>query len=85
MIGDEVVLRRQIADLSLGGCRFLGPAWESKGTELELVLNFPASRSSLPIEGQVVRASEHDMGVRFHAITDDQKWALRKHIREAQR
>jgi hypothetical protein len=32
----------------------------------------------------VVRANERDMGVRFHQITDEQKWALRKCMRETQ-
>ncbi len=84
LIGEEVLLAQPLEDISLGGCRFAGPAWEREGGELQLVLNFPASGAAVSVEGRVVRASEADMGVRFHAITDEQKWALRKHIREAQ-
>ena len=33
----------------------------------------------------VVRATDHDMGLRFENLSDEQKWALRKHIRDVQR
>jgi hypothetical protein len=85
VIGEEVLLAQPLDDISLGGCRFTGAAWEPAGTEIQLVLSFPASGAQVPLDGTIVRASEHDMGVRFHAITEEQKWALRKHIREAQR
>ena len=81
IIGDEVVLARPLADVSLGGCRFDGPAWESEGSEVKLVLSFAAAQ--IPVDAVIVRSSETDMGVRFHSVTDEQKWALRKHIREA--
>jgi hypothetical protein len=84
MIGDEVLLAQPLEDISLGGCRFAGPAWEPEGGEIQLVLSFPASGATVSVEGTIVRAGDADMGVRFHAITDEQKWALRKHIREAQ-
>ena len=84
VVGEEVLLAQPLEDISLGGCRFVGPAWEVAGTELQLVLSFPASGAQVPLDGTVVRANDADMGVRFHAITDEQKWALRKHIREAQ-
>jgi len=84
VIGEEVLLACPLVDVSLGGCRFEGPAWEVEGAQIEIVLDFPSSTASLPIDGVVVRASETDMGVRFQAITDEQKWALRKHIRGAQ-
>lgn len=86
IIGEEVMLARPIADISLGGCRFGGRAWETAGTEVELVLSFPAvGGANLPVSGVVVRSSERDMGVRFQNLSDEQKWALRKHIREAGR
>jgi hypothetical protein len=85
VIGNEVMLARQLADISMGGCRFGGEAWEPKGTELQMVLSFPALGANLPLSGMVVRSSAEDMGVRFHNLSDDQKWALRKHIREMQR
>jgi hypothetical protein len=81
VIGEEVVLARPLEDVSLGGCRFAGPAWEREGSEVRLVLSFAASSANVPLEGTIVRAGELDMGVRFHAITDEQKWALRKYIR----
>jgi len=48
------------------------------------VVSFPASGAAVCLDGTIVRADETDMGVRFHAITDEQKWALRKQIRETQ-
>jgi hypothetical protein len=85
VIGHEVVLAAPLADLSMGGCRFAGKGWEAPGTEVELVLSFPRKAANLPIRGIVVRASNRDMGIQFQNLSDEQKWALRKHIREAQR
>jgi hypothetical protein len=83
VIGDEVMLAHPLEDVSLGGCRFAGPAWEPEGSEISLVLEF-AGGVAVAVAGLVVRANERDMGVRFHQITDEQKWALRKCMREAQ-
>jgi hypothetical protein len=85
VIGEEVVLSHIIADLSLGGCRFGEPAWESAGTVVQIVLTFPTLGANLPLTGRVVRATDHDMGLRFENLSDEQKWALRKHIRDVQR
>ena len=82
MIGEEIVLAHPLADISMGGCRFDAPAWESEGAEVQLVLGFPSISQSLPIEAKIVRASKKDMGVRFHKLSDQEKWALRKHLRE---
>ncbi len=84
VIGCEVVLGRPVADLSLGGCRFGGRGWERAGADVELVLSFPKLSANLPLTGIVVRSSDRDMGIKFHNLSDEQKWALRKHIREAQ-
>jgi hypothetical protein len=85
VIGAEVVLGRPVADLSLGGCRFAGRAWEEPGTVVQLVVTFPGLGANLPLTGTIVRASERDMGIKFQDLSDEQKWALRKHIREAQK
>jgi hypothetical protein len=85
VIGEEVVLARPVADLSMGGCRFGGQAWETPGTEVQIVLSFPALGANLPLTGVVVRSSDRDMGVKFQGLSDEQKWALRKHIRELQK
>ena len=85
VIGSEVLLAEPLDDISLGGCRFGSAAWESEGTEVQMVLSFPKIGANLPVTGMVVRASDRDMGVRFHNLSDEQKWALRKHLREAQR
>lgn len=85
VIGEEIALGRPVSDISLGGCRFGGEGWEIPGTEVQLVLTFPALNANLPVTGVVVRSSDRDMGVRFQNLSDEQKWALRKHIREAQR
>ena len=50
-----------------------------------MVLSFPTLGANLPLAGMVVRSSERDMGIRFHKLSDEQKWALRKHIRELQK
>lgn len=84
VIGRQVMLAHPLDDVSLSGCRFDTPAWEPLGSVVQLVLGFPASGAAIPLSGLIVRASERDMGVRFHEITDEQKWALRKHLREAQ-
>ncbi len=85
VIGQEVVLAQPIADLSMGGCRFTGKGWEAPGVDVELVLTFPRKSANLPLSGVVVRASDRDMGIAFQDLSDEQKWALRKHIRDAQR
>jgi hypothetical protein len=85
VIGEEVVLSRAIADISLGGCRFGEPAWETAGTVVQIVLTFPTLGANLPLTGRVVRATDDDMGLRFENLSDEQKWALRKHIRDVQR
>lgn len=79
------MLSRPVADVSLGGCRFGGEGWESAGTQVQMVLSFPSLGANLPLTGLVVRSSERDMGVRFNQLSDEQKWALRKHIRELQK
>jgi len=84
VIGEEVVLCRAVGDISLGGCRFWGTGWETAGTEVHLVLTFPSLRANLPVTGVVVRSSATDMGIRFQNLTDEQKWALRKHLRDLQ-
>ena len=83
VIGEQVMLAHPVEDISLGGCRFAGPAWEPEGSELALVFEFSGG-ATVPVAGLVVRANERDMGVRFHQITDEQKWALRKSMRETQ-
>lgn len=85
VIGHEVVLAAPLADLSMGGCRFAGKGWESPGVEVDIVLSFPRQSANLPLSGVVVRASNRDMGIQFQNLSDEQKWALRKHIRDAQR
>lgn len=81
VLGQEVMLARPVEDISLGGCRFDGPAWEPEGSEIQLVLGFSGG-TAVPVAGLVVRANERDMGIRFHQLTDEQKWALRKSMRE---
>lgn len=84
LIGEEVVLGRAVGDISLGGCRFGGPGWEQPGTEVQMVFSFPNLRVHLPLSGVVVRSTDHDLAVRFHNLSDEQKWALRKHLRDLQ-
>ena len=79
------MLSHPIVDISLGGCRFAEAAWETAGTVVQIVLTFPTLGANLPLTGRVVRATDHDMGLRFENLSDEQKWALRKHIRDVQR
>ncbi|TPV96290.1 MAG: PilZ domain-containing protein [Myxococcales bacterium FL481] len=83
VIGREVILGRKLWDISLGGCRLEGPASEAIDTPVQMVLSFPALSANLPVAGVVVRAGEDHMAIRFRDLTDEQKWALRKHLREA--
>src|SRR5688500_2220658 len=84
MIGSEVVLARPVDDIATGGARFAGPAWEAEDAPVKLVLAFPDSGAAVALDGRIVRAGPHEMGVRFIDMSDEQKWALRKHVREAQ-
>jgi hypothetical protein len=84
VIGSEVVLGRPVDDISIGGARFTGPAWESEDATVKLVLAFPDSGAAVALDARIVRATPIDMGVRFIDMSDEQKWALRKHVREAQ-
>ncbi len=89
VVGAEVVLWRALEDLSLGGCKLGGPAWEEVGAAVSLVLSFPTiagsmpSMPSLPLMGTVVRAGSRDMAIRFHGMSDEQRATLRKHIQDS--
>ncbi|MBA3550416.1 MAG: PilZ domain-containing protein [Nannocystis sp.] len=92
VVGAEVVLWRALEDLSLGGCKLGGPAWEEVGAAVSLVLSFPtlagglaslASLPSMPLMGTVVRAGSRDMAIRFHGMSDEQRATLRKHIQDS--
>src|SRR5262245_58154825 len=82
ILGTEVVLGRTLEDLSLGGCKFGGPAWEEPGAPVSLVLSFPGAAATVPLSGVVVRAGLWEMVVWFQGLTDEQRYALRKHIQD---
>jgi hypothetical protein len=49
---------------------------------LEIVLCFPdQSDATVHVTGEVVRAGERDMGIKFVGLSDEQKWALKKHVK----
>lgn len=83
VLGREVVLGVSVGDISLGGCRFEGRAWEANGSDVQLLVTFEGTGSSLQLSGTVVRSGERDMGIRFAGLSEDQKWALRKALRDA--
>ncbi|HFE46431.1 MAG TPA: PilZ domain-containing protein [Nannocystis exedens] len=81
LIGSEVLLARPLVDVSAGGCKFKGPAWETEGTAITMVLSFPElGEVHLPLKGVVVRASERDMAIRFQGLSDEQVSQLSHHI-----
>lgn len=84
VIGSEVVLARTLDDLSLGGCKFSGPAWEEAGSQVSLVINFPSLAATVPLTGTVIRAGARDMAIRFQGVGEEQKAALRRHIQDSQ-
>ncbi|MEZ4452360.1 MAG: PilZ domain-containing protein [Nannocystaceae bacterium] len=84
VIGTEVLLARPIGDISLGGCKFEGPAWEETGQALTLVLTVPGGAGEpLPIAASVVRASDSDMAVRFTNPSEEQKALLLRFLDES--
>jgi hypothetical protein len=84
IVGSEVLLARTLEDLSLGGCKFSGPAWEEVGALVSLVIGFPTLATTVPVQGVVVRAGARDMAVRFQNLGDEAKYALRRHIQDSQ-
>jgi len=81
VIGREVLLARPLEDVSLGGCKFKGPAWEETGAKVTMILSFPKlGEVHLPLSGVVVRASERDMAINFQGMSDDQQSQLKHHI-----
>ncbi|MCA9634719.1 MAG: PilZ domain-containing protein [Myxococcales bacterium] len=84
IIGTEVLLAAPVEDVSLGGCKFAGPAWEEVGAPVTMILSFPdLGEINLPLTGVIVRASERDMAVRFQGLSDEQKALLKKHVDES--
>lgn len=82
VIGTEVLLAREVSDISLGGLRFSGRAWEQAGSKLEIVLSFPdAGAATVHVTGEVVRASDLDMGIKFIGMSEEQRWALKKYVK----
>lgn len=72
-----------MADLSLAGCRFKGPAWETVGTEVQLMVTLPRLSTHVPMQGVVTRADAAELTIKFQHMTDDQISDLRKHLRDA--
>jgi hypothetical protein len=83
VIGAEVVLWRPLEDLSLGGCKLAGPAWEEAGAQVQVVLSFPAIGASVPLPAVVVRSGARDLALRFHGISEEQRQTLRKHMQDS--
>jgi hypothetical protein len=83
VIGSEVLLARPVGDISLGGCKFEGVAWEDPGTAVTLILTFPdCPEEQVPLSAVVVRAGDGDMAVRFQNLSDEQRELLRKCLDE---
>ena len=81
VLGSEVLLARPLEDVSLGGCKFKGPAWEETGAQVTMILSFPELGDvHLPLSGVVVRASERDMAINFQGMSDEQRSQLTHNI-----
>ncbi len=81
--GEEVLLFHKIENISLGGISIVAPSVERVGTTVELVLNFPTGSDILECLGEVVWSHEEDegrMGIKFMALDDEQKAALKRFL-----
>lgn len=73
VLGSEVLLAKPLVDVSVGGCKFMGSAWETTGTVVSVILSFPdLGEVHLPLKGIVVRASQRDMAIHFQGLSDEQ-------------
>ena len=81
--GTEILLNRQIQNLSLGGLCIHTDALENLGTMVDLVISFPELDTSITARGEVVWVNSEaprDMGVRFVDLDVERKDTLRKYI-----
>jgi hypothetical protein len=83
VIGAEVVLWRPLEDLSLGGCKFAGPAWEEAGAQVSAGAELPGDRRERAAAGGGGPRGARDMALRFHGISEEQRQTLRKHMQDS--
>jgi uncharacterized protein (TIGR02266 family) len=84
--GTEVLLYHQIQNISLGGICIQTPTLESRGTMVDVVINFPDLGKVVRLHGEVVWANHEppqDMGIRWVGMTEEQKALLREFLAEA--
>lgn len=83
IFGTHVALNVPLADLSMGGCRTHGTVTEREGARVALTLQFQQGEAAtIALQGEVVRVDADEMGIQFVDLEDEQKWAVRKQIRQ---
>lgn len=83
ILGQEIAQARTIQDISVDGCRIDRGVLEASGGVVDLVISFPALDTHLAVRGEIMHKSEDSTGIRFRLANEDQRWALRKCIRES--
>lgn len=83
ILGQEIAQARVIQDISVDGCRIDRDLKEASGKVVDLVISFPALDTHLAVRGEIMHKSEASTGIRFRLANEDQRWALRKCIRES--
>jgi len=83
--GTDVLLYHGIQNVSLGGICIHSPSPEEVGTTVSVVINFPDLGKLLSLTGEVVwcnREEPQDMGIRWVALTDDDRAALKDYLEQ---
>lgn len=84
--GTDVLLYHRIQNVSLGGICIQTATLETRGTMVDVVVNFPELQKVVRLHGEVVWANPEppqDMGIRWVGITPEQKELLREFLDKA--
>lgn len=81
VLGEEVVLARPVIEIGPTGIRLEGSAWEAPGRRVVVVVSMGGSH--VPLRGVVAQSGGGSMQIDFEQLSEEQKWALRKQLRDA--